>query len=194
MKTKLIHGYFINPDHYITRRAQIEEVVNSLGLASTHRINPFIDTDPNKCNRMSRAHLMAIEMADTKKHYPYILFEDDCLPMRDFPKEIPIPAEADLIYLGGSNYWNPELPPLGLGLFDDDYLRVLYMLSAHAILIPDPNGANIIWEAYTKAISRGEFNDVHLAKASDRYNFLIPKKGFYFYQEGINEGITRFYY
>jgi len=68
------------------------------------------------------------------------------------------------------------------------------MLSAHAILIPDANGANIIWEAYSEALKRGEFNDVHLAKASDKYNFLIPKKGFYFYQEGYNENVTRFHY
>ena len=194
MKTKQIHGYYINPDHYITRREKIEEVVNGLGLASVHRINPFIDTDPNKCNRMSRAHILAIETADVKNHYPYILFEDDCLPMRDFPKTFNIPPEADLIYLGGSNYRNPELPALSIEPFDDEYLRVKYMLSAHAILIPDANGANLIWEAYTDAISRGEFNDVHLAKASDKYNFLIPKGGFYFYQEGYNEGVTRFNY
>jgi hypothetical protein len=194
MKIKQIYGYYINPSDYATRTEKIEEVVNGLGLASVHRINPFIDTDPNKCNRMSRAHILAIETADVKNHYPYILFEDDCLPMRDFPKEIPIPVDADLIYLGGSNYWNPELPPLGLGLFDDDYLRVLYMLSAHAILIPDANGANIIWEAYTEAIKKGGFNDIELDLVSDKYNFLIPKNGSYFYQEGINEGITRFYY
>ena len=194
MKTKQIHGYFINPDQYFTRREKIEEVVNSLGLASTHRINPFIDTDPNKCNRMSRAHILAIETADVKNHYPYILFEDDCLPMRDFPKIFNIPPEADLIYLGGSNYRNPELPALSIEPFNDEFLRVKYMLSAHAILIPDANGANLIWEAYTKAISKGEFDDVHLAKASDKYNFLVPKGGFYFYQEGYNEGVTRFNY
>ena len=194
MKTKLIYGYFINPDHLFARRGKIEEVVNSLGLASVNRINPPSNSDPNKCNRMSRAHILAIETADAKGNYPYILFEDDCLPMRGFPKEIPIPAEADLIYLGGSNYWNGELPTMTFEPFNDDYLRVKYMLSAHAILIPDANGANLIWEAYSKAIETGGFNDIQLALASERYNFLAPKEGFYFYQSGYNEGVTKFNY
>lgn len=193
MKAKYIHGYYINPDHYSGRREKIEGLVKSLGLASVNRVNPLGD-DPNKCNRMSRAHLQAILAAATKQHFPFILFEDDCMPMRDFPKEIPIPAEADLIYLGGSNYWNGELPAMEMTPFNEDYLRVKFMLSAHAILIPDANGANVIWEAYSKAIELGEFNDIHLARASERYKFLVPKSGFYFYQDGYNESVTRFNY
>jgi hypothetical protein len=117
--------------------------------------------------------------------------EDDAALMIGAGEFPDLKQEGDLVYLGGSNYQEGRLGRIRKEHFSDNYFRVYNMLSAHAILIWDKKGVEIIETAYSVALQRAEFNDVYLALASEKFDFLIPKSGFVFYQDDYTEGVTR---
>jgi len=191
--TKDIHGYFINPDSYSSRRSTIEKIINSIGLASVTRI---ADNSISKCKRnaITKSHLVLISHALIDDHFPFLLLEDDATFIQKLPDYFNIPEETDLIYLGGSIYnFKDKKTNMYVEDYNTDYYRVYYMLSAHAILVPFPRGAYIIKEAFEKAIQENTYNDICLALSSKDHIFLVPKQGNYFYQNDVcTEPITNF--
>jgi hypothetical protein len=192
MKLSEINAYFINPDDYKYRLNGILETLNSIPFKSITRI-AFNEKVHGKNNTMTKAHLALIYKAIEDDGFPFILFEDDARKMKDLPEEFNIPEEAGLIYLGGSKYdCGANKPNMYLENYNKGFYRIYYMLSAHAVLVPSIAGANIIINAYEKALDESGYNDVCLALSSKDNIFLVPKDGNYFYQDDYTVSVTKF--
>jgi hypothetical protein len=191
MKISNISAYFINPDDYKHRLKGIQDVLDVSGFKSVTRV-AFNEKFKGKNITMTKAHLALIDRAVEDNAFPFALFEDDARMIKSLPEEFNIPQEAELVYLGGSNYCCGAIPNLYIKEYNNDFYRVYYMLSAHAILVPDMRGVNIIRETYNKAVEKSGYNDMMLAKASDSHVFLVPKDGNYFYQDDYTRDVTDF--
>lgn len=193
MKTKIneIWGYYINPDSFAHRRNSIEQTVGNLGLKGATRI-AFNEQLNERANTMSMAHITALKQAIEDNNFPCIIFEDDAKQMKELPEYFDIPEEATLIYLGGSNYESGQTPKMYLEEYNEEYYRVHYMLSFHAVLIPDRRAAETIIVLLRGAIKTTKFNDITIANLSNHYKYLVPKEGNYFYQDDYTENVTKF--
>ena len=190
MKLSELYCYFINPDNYIQRREKMSYLYEQ-GFKSVHRI-AYNNVDKSKVITMSKAHSMALETALACNQFPVLILEDDAALMRELPKELNL--EGDLIYWGGSNYHSGLTPKMEIEDFNKDYKRVKFMLSAHSIIYPTRKSAEMVLGVLKRAILANEFNDVHLALESNNHLFLIPKNGFYFYQDDYTREVTKFDY
>lgn len=184
-----INAYFINPDDYSHRRKSIEDILVSCNFKSVTRI-AFNEKSHGKNNTMTKAHLALLNKALEDNAFPFVLFEDDARLIKPLPESFNIPNEAELIYLGGSNY--SFGPQMRIEEYNDEYFRVYNMLSAHAILVPDARGLTTIVDAYNKALEESGYNDIQLAHSSNHHIFLVPKEGNYFYQDDYTKSVTDF--
>jgi hypothetical protein len=181
IKFEEIFAYYLNRDIFIERRGNMENMLLKLKM-NYERIPSNTVLEPRQ-NGMSVDLMTLIKTAINNDKYPFIIFEDDASIIDIVPEVIDIPEEADLIYLGGSLY-NCGGKKLDLRITDynDEYYRILSSLGGHAIVVPHRKGADIILKAFSKSLENNEYTDLGLAIASEKYLFLTPKNGMYFYQ------------
>lgn len=186
LQIKDISAVYINPDRFLDRKNKMELWVDKMGFLRTCRIN-YNKTFPDRAVTMNHAHLAALQI--NIHQTPFILFEDDACPMQPLPEYFDVPEEADLVYLGGSNY---NLLGIKLEEYDKDFYRVYNMLSFHAVLFPNRNSVEKIIKLLEKAINEKKFNDITIASSSTENIFLVPKEGNYFFQDDYTSNVTKF--
>jgi len=134
MKLRLtdIPVIYINLDDQPERREQIEKSLNELGFKNVIRVSGF--KDPIGKRGCAYSHALALEEIDP----PFILLEDDCLPL-NFVDNIEIPDDTDALYLGISSWGRMNSHSGPCVQWDEvdgyaDLVRVYNMVGAHAIL------------------------------------------------------------
>ena len=192
IKTKDIMVYSLNPEIYKHRAFYIEEM-REMGIFKDVKRMVFDYKYQDRVKTITMAHIFALCNAVDRNDFPLLLLEDDARIRKPLPEVMDIPDECRSVYLGGSNYNCSGIKPdMYLTDYNMEYYRVYYMLSAHAILIPDKRGAKIIADSYIDAIFRGIFNDVSLSLQSKDNVFLTPKNGLYFLQDDTSKPVTDF--
>lgn len=86
------------------------------------------------------SHLKALSRAGLEP--PFLVLEDDCKLDDSFPTTLDVPVGADAMYLGISQYGIPSPGKFGWGVpnavryyhYDAQHLRILNMLSRHAVV------------------------------------------------------------
>ena len=190
MKLSELYCYYINPDRSTERREKMNYIYKE-GFKEVKRI-VYNDTSGDRAIRMSKAHILALNTALDNNHYPVLILEDDAALMRKLPGEFNL--DGDLIYWGGSNYNFGGKPDWRIEDYSEDYKRVFYMLSGHALLYSSRKSILMVLNILEKSILANEFNDIALAMESDKHLFLAPKNGFYFYQDDYTREVTKFDY
>lgn len=188
LQTKDISVVYINPDRFLERQNKMESWVHDIGFSSVTRI-AYNESFPDRAITMNHAHKYALEQS--KNDVPFILFEDDATLMQPLAEYFDVPEEADLVYLGGSNY---DLLGIKLEEYNKDFYRVYNMLSFHAVLFPNRNSVEKIIKLLEKAINEKKFNDITIASSSTENIFLVPKEGNYFFQDDYTSNVTKFYW
>ena len=176
MRIKDISAVYINPDRFLERQRKMESWIHNIGLNSVTRI-AYNETFHDRAITMNHAHKYALEQS--KNDVPFILFEDDASPMQPLPEYFDIPEEADLVYLGGSNYIYDNNKSLYIEEYNKDFYRVYNMLSFHAVLFPNKKSVEKVIKLLEKAIKEVKFNDITIANSSKENIFLVPKLGNY---------------
>ena len=188
---KDISAVYINPDRFLERQNKIESWIHTIGLNSVTTI-AYNETFPDRAITMNHAHKFALET--NLRNVPFILFEDDAAIMNSLPEYFDIPEEADLVYLGGSNYIYDNNKSLYIEEYNKDFYRVHNMLSFHAVLFPNKKSVEKVIKLLEKAISENKFNDITIANSSKENVFLVPKEGNYFFQDDYTSNVTKFYW
>ena len=189
LQIKDISAVYINPDRFLERRNKIEEWIKKVGFKFCVRM-ACNKTFPDRAITINHAHLNTLKMIVA----PVILFEDDASPMRPLPECFDIPEEADLVYLGGSNYIYDNNKSLYIEEYNKDFYRVYNMLSFHAVLFPNKKSVEKVINLLEKAIKENKFNDITIANSSKENIFLVPKEGNYFFQDDYTSEVTKFYW
>lgn len=121
---------YINLDRDIEKRLRLQNYLKGIGLKNVIRI-PGKEASNGKAG-CAAAHAEALRHIEP----PFILLEDDCIPLF-FRKEIEIPDDADALYLGVSSWgrMNSHSGPFNqYEQIDKNLLRVYNMVGAHAIV------------------------------------------------------------
>lgn len=188
---KDIHFYYLNYEGYADRRVVMDNMLNNWGV-NYDRIPNNVDL-PLRQNRITVGHIKLLEQAITNNIFPFVVMDDDIKPINDFPKDINIPNEADIIFLGGSLYNCGGIKPdMYITQHGDDFYRVYYMLGLTPSLIPSLKSAQLLLKFLQDSLQTGEFCDIIITMHSKEYIYLTPKNGPYFYQNNYNEPVTKF--
>jgi hypothetical protein len=114
---------------------------------------------------------------DSIKFKPFILLEDDCSKYRDFPKDLYIPKDADIVYLGLSKYGIDDSGKnkVYADNYDDNFIKIKNMLATHGMMITSNVGMSIIQRCMTESYSKNTPWDIPLAYAQKKYNIYALK-------------------
>lgn len=187
-----INTYYLNPDSFSDRRNRMEDLLSSLKMNYERHIG-VTNLSPRP-NNYSFGSIQMIEKAISRDKYPFLLLDDDVDLIVDLPQSITVPEECDIVYLGASKYeCYGKKPEMKLQDYNEDYYRIFYSLSSHALLINTKSAAAKTIEVLKKSLEHNEYSDVYMALESRDSVFLTPKNGPYFYQtEAHTKEVTKF--
>ncbi len=185
MKFKLtdIPVVYINLDEHTERRDSIQSSLENLGFKNIIRVSGF--KDPIGKRGCAYSHALALEEIDP----PFILLEDDCLPL-NFTDEIEVPDESDAVYLGISSWGRMNSHSGPCVQWENveghsDLIRIYNMLSAHAILYINPDYIDLCKRICYNGYLISDHHDIGFAEVQRYYDifaFDFPM----FYQTSSN--------
>ena len=183
MKLRLtdIPVIYINLDDQPERREQIEKSLNELGFKNVIRVSGF--KDPIGKRGCAYSHALALEEIDP----PFILLEDDCLPL-NFVDNIEIPDDTDALYLGISSWGRMNShsgPFVQYQKLDNGLVRVYNMLGAHAILYLSQEYTSLCSKIAKNGYDISDHQDIGFAEVQRYYNVYTFDDPF-FYQTSSN--------
>jgi hypothetical protein len=187
MKLIDIPVVYICPDHnpkYNERKQHMDKLLNSIGFKSITHYKSGTEEYPT-C--LAKATIAVLNQYLNDE--PVIIFEDDVEPFfeLDADTEIEFPDNTDAFYLGisksgGSKTQNVDDGPSIVEPYSDKYIRILNMLSAHAVLYRSKIYKEKVIEALNSIIGKaGYYNDVTIARLHSSYHiyaYYFP----FFYQ------------
>ena len=175
MKLVDIPVVFICPDHnekYTARKQHMFQLLEKIG---------FKNIQHHKSGTEAYPTCLAKAFMDIMKHHlddePLILMEDDVEPFLDLDSEteIEIPEDTDAFYLGFSKSGgHPDLNShQGSSIIQkvsDKYIRIVNMLSAHAVLYKSKRYKKRIIELMEGILQNGYHSDVVISRIQVYYN------------------------
>jgi hypothetical protein len=187
MKLIDIPVVYICPDHnpkYNERKQHMDRLLNSIGFKSITHYKSGTEEYPT-C--LAKATIAVLNQFLNDE--PVIIFEDDVEPFfeLDADTEIEFPDNTDAFYLGisrsgGSKMQNVDDGPSIVEPYSDKHIRILNMLSAHAVLYRSKIYKEKVIEALNSIIGKaGYYNDVTIARLHSSYHiyaYYFP----FFYQ------------
>ena len=167
-----IKTVFICPDHnekYKARCIYMFELLHKLGFERVVHYKSGSDThDPYPLN-IATHNILQMHMDE-----PVFILEDELefLPNPQFVFEIPSYADAIYFGIGGCNYDFEKRINGDKALFEiinSKYMRVLNMLTAHAVLYLSPNYKSFIANALKNTNTA---NDIEICKHQTKFSLL----------------------
>lgn len=188
---KNIPFYYLNYKGYPNRKIIMDNMLQTLGVSYTAITNDI--ELPLRQDRISVGHIKLLKHAIDANIFPFILMEDDVALINNLPISINIPSEANFIFLGGSTYNCGGIKPdMHIKDYDNNFYRSYYMLAPYPTIVPNLESAQLMLDFLNQSLQTSEFSDIVIAIHSEKYVYLTPKDGLYFYQNNYNEPVTNF--
>ena len=185
MNLRDVKVIFMCPDHnnkYKARKKSTETLLNKIGFTNIIHYTTGHDTYPSSLLTATN------DILKTNLDEPFLLIEDDC----GFTgiDEFEFVPEADAIYFGLSKSagHSTENVDKGESIFvpySQNYVRVMNMLSAHAILYISRSYKEAVINILTE--NKTYYNDVLMARLQPLYLILALKQPIFFQAAIFND-------
>ena len=180
LKTDSLKFYYLTKKEDSENSKHVESILKDY---QCRKVIPFeIGISKEKSGSIGHARMIEAglrEQDNSKPFQPFVILEDDVSFYREMPKEIDIPNDADLFYLGFSQLAmnnGKAIDNISAQQIDENTYQIFNMLSGHAIMICSALGA----AAYQKAMVDGFYQekiwDVFAAEMQENYNVYALKK------------------
>lgn len=173
-----IKHYFLTVD---TNGIRKHHMMNEFKDFDINEVNPIIGIERSKSVATGFSKMIDLGLRNQNKilpFQPFIIYEDDCSKYREFPNYIDIPDDADLLYIGISQYSIDSTSHHYNNYFEiinDDIIKIQNMLSAHGIMICSAAGAIAIQKAVLEGYFKNAVFDIFLAQIQHYYNVYALK-------------------
>jgi hypothetical protein len=187
MDIREVDVVFLHGPHRPERKEHVEKMLSEKGLRGECVLG--ICDQGNKSGVTSVMNLLKKRLEGSFR--PFILLEDDCSATEWFRYIIPVPKDADAVYVGISAYGlHPGMDEAILRIDAvpvPDYpelVRLFSMLSTHAVMYNTRAWVENCISCYEKALDseRPESWDIPLARSQGRFNVYALRKPL-FYQD-----------
>ena len=184
---------YINLQRQPEKDESIRKLLESCGFETVIRVEGY-DRPDNPRAGNGGAQVNALNKIEP----PFIIIEDDCL-LHNFVPEIEVPDNADVVYLGMSQwgrYFNFSGPFVHYEKISDDVVRVYNMLSTHCLLHLTKDFVGVAQRVAERAknVDRFEENnqplfDIGITEMQKYFNVYVMNDPL-FKQSGYNEVVT----
>lgn len=162
-----IYYYFLTCNNKIRK----DHITNEFKNFKLVEVNPIMNIGKTKSGATGFSRILdqaCIHQDKNKPFQPFAIFEDDVKKFDEFPLEIEIPNDTDILYIGLSicgmnkSRWCTTVCSRNI---NDNIIRVYNMLAFHGIIVCSIRGLltlqkcmfesyfkNIIWDVYTAQI------------------------------------------
>jgi hypothetical protein len=187
MDIREVDMVFLHGPHRPERKEHIERVLDEKGLRGECVLG--ICDQGKRSGVTSTMNLLKKRLEGDFK--PFILLEDDCSATEWFRHVIPVPKDADAVYVGISAYGLHPMVDQAILRIDavsvpkhPELVKLNSMLSTHAILYNTRAWVENCISCYEKALAsdRPESWDIPLARSQSRFNVYALRKPL-FYQD-----------
>lgn len=113
---------------------------------------------------------------------PFIILEDDVKKYRDFPNELEIPDDSDILYIGLSDWGiksNKNIGEPGVvkyTIINNDIIKIYNMLATHGLLICSIQGLFILQQCLMEDYMYDRHYDLSICQIQPYYNIYALKK------------------
>ena len=192
LKFKKLKYYFLscnNPTRVEHMNKEFSEY--NITQLSPVSIETGISKEQSGSTGFSKMLDLAVKNQDKNKPFqPFVLFEDDIKKYRDFPDEVDIPENSDILYIGLSSWGmtNAELGANGTICVSNvesypDIVKVYNMLSTHGFIICSLTGLLTLQKCLFEDFYRNRGYDMALAHIQPHINaYALRKPLVYQYQ------------
>lgn len=191
MKLQDIDTVFICPDHnekFKKRKEYMMKLLDEIGIKKYSHFKASSTGDPNICLTEATIDILKNNLNDN----PLLILEDDVkfTGIDSFD----IPPECDAIYLGismmgGSTHYNYCDGLSMVEHYNEKQVKVLNMLSAHAILYLTRTYKQAVIDELRKYSDRRPYwNDVIMSRIQSKYNIYANKIPCFYQSAVFNVG------
>ncbi|MBC8443068.1 MAG: hypothetical protein H8D80_02625 [Proteobacteria bacterium] len=180
--------YWINLDEKTDRKETMENLFDELGIKNHERVSA-VKAQPYYYG-CGMSHIKTLEMGlATGK--PFLVLEDDVAHTDGFTKTLDVPEDVDAVYLGYT-VWSDDKDrslmsrmtnPLEVKQHDDNFVKISYMTSLHAVLYMTEEYVKGCIESMTDWVQNKDWHcDVATAEIQKDFNVVLPLGEAWFYQ------------
>lgn len=180
LKTNSLKFYYLTKTEDSENSKHIESILKEYKFK---KILPHeIGISKEKSGSIGHARMIEAGLRDQDNHkvfQPFVILEDDVSFYREMPKEIDIPNDADLFYLGLSQLAmnnGKAIDDISSKEVDENTYQIFNMLSGHAIMICSALGAAAYQKAMIDSFYQEKIWDVFAAEMQINYNVYALKK------------------
>lgn len=180
--------YWINLDDRTDRQENMMKLFQDLNLKNTERISAIKEQPYYYGCGMS--HIKTLQRG-LEEGIPFAVLEDDIAFNETFKPTIDVPDDADAIYLGWTT-WSATKErasssqmsrELNASMFDDNFVKVSYMTSLHAVLYLSEEYVRKCIDSMQEWVQEKKWHcDVGTAEVQSDFNVLVPFGRAWFYQ------------
>jgi len=159
-------------------------MINEFKEYDITEVNPIIGICKNKSGASGFSKILDLASKNqnrSKPFQPFVIFEDDVKKYRDFPDNIDIPDDADILYIGLSN-WGMTNHCRGrknvivYKEINQFTVRIFNMLSLHGIIVCSAVGLLAIQRCMMEGFFKNQIWDNYVAQIQPYYNVYALKK------------------
>ncbi len=183
LNLKELKYYYLTIPKNTERINNMENYLNDLNIIKVYSI---IGHNLSKFQSGALGFLKMIDTAikdqSNNKFIPFGLLEDDVNKYRDFPDNIEIPDNTDILYIGTSIYgYNHSIKWANLNVFTEsinnrtDIYKINNMLSTHGFIITSTRGLRYCINSMNIAKNNNIHYDQILAGMQSHYNIYCLK-------------------
>ncbi len=195
--------YIMTIEANVERRARMAEMLKAFGFTNVH----WKYATPSKPHWKSlRDNVLGVLASNNCDDEPFLVLEDDASPLYYEPT-IEFPDDTDVLYLGSVTHampWRDSEVGLGRGPalttlkyqsgplryrdIDDKYVRLMNMLSSHAIIFLNEQAKRAFYHAVS---TNRRPIDVSYADVMKDWKVVMPRRPLWYQLDGKNERATK---
>jgi hypothetical protein len=190
MKITDFKAVYICPDHnekYHTRKLHMDALLTKMGFKDIVHFKSGTESYPD-CLAISIKNILTTYMDE-----PILLLEDDVEAINTI--DFNYVESADAIYFGlskwkGSFIKNEWEGTAQFECYSKNQVRILNMLSGHAILFISKQYKNAVIDAMNEAVRTKTYNDVMMSRIQNKFQVLANTVPTFYQSLKFNQGQT----
>tara|TARA_R110000868_G_scaffold132478_2_gene343597 strand:+ start:605 stop:1234 length:630 start_codon:yes stop_codon:yes gene_type:complete len=181
--------YWINLDDRTDRQDSMIKLFDKLGIRNTERVSA-IKAEPYYYG-CGMSHIKTLERG-LESGTPFLVLEDDVNSNSTFKPTLDVSDKVDAVYLGWTT-WSATKErssssrmtrELDARTFDDNFVKVSYMTSLHAVLYLSEEYARKCIDSMKEWVEEKKWHcDVATAEVQHDFNVVVPVGRSWFYQD-----------
>lgn len=173
-----IYYYFLTCNNKIRR----DHITNEFKNYKLVEVNPIMDIGRNKSGASGFSKILdlaCINQDNNKPFQPFAILEDDVKKNCDFPSDIEIPDDTDILYIGLSRCGATIPKHFDTVCFkniNDNIIKIYNMLSTHGMMICSIRGLLTLQKCMLESYFLNKPWDIHITQSQPYLNVYALKK------------------